>query len=449
MKWPSDKICELIGKLWAAGTWASNVAEGQAALAALKRSQVEHGLSDVMVAYIGESHNKPADDANVLDAVLEAITSSKIIMTFEQALVVALWVLHTYVFFFFLHTARLLVQSHKPGCGKTALGHLVEAMACNSDFSSSVSAAVIYHTLRKDQHTTFILDEIENSRLWADDRLLLSVFDAGHRKGGNVKRVIKGEVVKFPVFAPLMMMAVKQKAFAPQLLSRSILIHMEKRVEGQDEIDPSDPRFSPIRAALSHWAGSFQRPENCELPRELVGREGADNWRALIEIGSALGYSATARAVALAMYRSTADPVRSLLWDIRCIRELPAPAGYTTDKLGRATGLWTEDLLTAMHHLPDTHWDELGLDDGLAPRKLGRKDLLRMLHTEYVRTRDVWKQIDGKRVSKKGFYFKDFERVWLTLFGDTPTQSSKIISLPRHSRRHGGDTGDSMEEEIA
>jgi hypothetical protein len=433
MKFPPDKTCELIAKLWFAGTQAINISEGENARAALKRQQAEHGLSNVMTAYIGESHSKPADDANVLDLVLGAITSSKIIMTFEQALTVALWVLHTYVYHYFLHTARLLVQSYKPGCGKTALGHLVEAMACNSDFSSSVSAAVIYHTLRKDQHTTSILDEIENSKLWADDQLLLSVFDAGHRRGGNVKRVIKGEVVKFPVFAPLMMMAVRQKTFAPQLLSRSILIHMEKHAEGRDEIDPDDPRFAPVRAALSHWAGGFQRPENCELPRELVGREGADNWRALIEIGSALGYSATARAVALAMCRSTADPARSLLWDIRRIRELPAPAGYATDELGRATGLWTEDLLTALYQLSDARWDEMGLDEGLAPKKLGRKELLRMLHTEHVRTRDVWKRVGGKRISLKGFYFKDFERPWDALFGDTPTQPSKITYLPRHT----------------
>jgi hypothetical protein len=109
---------------------------------------------------------------------------------------------------------------------------------------------------------------------------------------------------------------------------------MERHPEGRDEIHPNDPKFLPVRALLSQWAGGFQRPENCELPRELVGREGADNWRALIEIGSTLGYPATARAVALAMHRPIKDPVTLLLWDIRRIRELPAPAGYTADELG-------------------------------------------------------------------------------------------------------------------
>src|SRR5262249_13952187 len=158
----------------------------------------------------------------------------------------------------------------------------------------------------------------------------------------------------------------------------------EKHAEGRDEIHPDDPRFLPIRAALLHWAGSFQRPENCELPRELVGREGADNWRPLIEISETLGNTATARGVALAMQQPAKNPVAELLWDIRRVRELPAPAGYATDELGRATGLWTEDLLTALHRLPDARWDEMGLDEGLTPRKLGRKDLLRLLRIKGV-----------------------------------------------------------------
>jgi hypothetical protein len=120
-------------------------------------------------------------------------------------------------------------------------------------------------------------------------------------------------------------------------------------------------------------------------------------------------------------------------------------AGYTTDDLGRPTGLWTEDLLALLHNLPDAHWDEYGLDEGGAPRKLGRKDLLMLLHRKgNDRTRDVWKRVGGKRTSKKGFYRKDFERVWQQLFGDTPTQPSKIIELPRHSNSHSGDTEDEV-----
>jgi hypothetical protein len=446
-RWPSEEVCELIAKVWARATGPTNIAEGEVAFAALKRVQAEHGLTDVMVAYIAEHHNNRyrnknnSDYVNVLDAVLNEITSSKIVLSFEQAITGALWILHTYVYDHFLHTPRFLVQSFEPGCGKTALGFLVRALADNPFYTGSASPASIYYRLHKCQHTTFIVDEIEHSALWDRSKLLLAVFDHGHRAGGCVTRVSKGEVMEFPVFAPLMIMAVRQQPFAPQLLSRAIIIHMEKHSEGRDEIDPNDPKFLPVRTMASRWAGEFQRPKECVLPDALVGRA-ADNWRPLIEIGEVLGYPATARAVALAMHEPIKDPVVSLFWDLRRVRETRGFVGYATDELGRATGLWTEDLLTALHQLPDAHWDEFGLDEGVTPRKLGRAELLRLLHLKHVRTRTVWKRIGGKRVSDRGIYFKDCERPWITLFGDTPTQTSKIIALPRHSMRHGGNTGE-------
>jgi Protein of unknown function (DUF3631) len=439
MKWPPDKVCELISKLWVAGTRATNISEGENAFVALKHLQADHGLSDTMVAYIAESHSKPADEENVFDIVLKQVLSSRVIVTFEQAVTCALWIPHTFVYFYFLHTPRLLVQSYEPGCGKTALGFLTCALAYNPFFTSSISPAAIYYRLRSDPRTTLFVDEVEHSTLWGHDKLLLSVFDAGHRAGGNATRVHKGEATQFPCFAPLMMMAVRQQPFARQLLSRSILFCMEFHPEGEDEIYPDDPKFLPVRALLSQWAGGFQRPQKCELPRELVGRTG-NNWRPLIEIADTLGYPATARAVARVMHRPEKDLVTLLFWDTRRVFELPGYVGYATDELGRVTGLWTEDLLTALHQLSDSHWDEFGLDEGLAPRKLGRRDLLRLLHVKHIRTRDVWKRVGDNRVSRKGFYRKDFEPVWHALFGDTPTQPSKIISLPRHSRRHSGDT---------
>jgi Protein of unknown function (DUF3631) len=148
----------------------------------------------------------------------------------------------------------------------------------------------------------------------------------------------------------------------------------------------------------------------------------------LIEIADTLGYSATVRAVASVMYRPGADLVVRLLWDIRRVFEACAISGF-----------WVEDLLTALHELPDARWDEVGLDEGTAPRKLGRNDLLMLMRKKNIRTATVWKQIGDQRVSRKGFRRQDFERVWQQLFGDTPAQPNKIIELARHTKRHSGE----------
>jgi hypothetical protein len=420
MKWPSEQICKRIADLWARGNdKAAYSGEKENAFAALERLQSEHGLSDVMLAYIAESYNKPV---NVFDVVLEMILSSKIVLSFEHAITVALWSLHSCAYHHFMHTPRLLVESYEPGCGKTALGMLVNALACNTFFTSSTSAAAIYYRLRQCQHSTLIVDEVENSALWGQDKLLLSVFDAGHRKGGRVTRVIGGEVVEFPAFAPLMLMAVWQRPFAPQLLSRSILLHMEKHPEGRDEVDPNDPRFMPARAAQAQWASEFQRPKDCELPRELVGRAG-DNWRPLVEIGDTLGYPATVRAAAVATHQPATDPATLLVWDIYRIFEARKTDQYSDQ-------IWRDELVAALCELPDAQWNEYGLDQGLPPRKLTARDLLTLLRTKGIHIHVVRK---GDKTGR-GFSRRTFERAWLNLFGVTPSQPRKIINLIRHTR---------------
>lgn len=274
MRWPPKQVCKRIAGLLAhCGGGSTNAHERQAAQAALQRLQSEFELSDTATAFIAESDARKT--ANVFDIVLDVVLSTKVVLGFEQAVVVVLWTLHTYVYDCFFHTPRLLVESNEPGCGKTALAHLMRALACNAFYSSSVSPAVIYHELCKCQHTALILDEVEHSKLWDRDRLLLAVFDAGHRRGGCVHRLINGEVIEFPVFAPLMMTAVSQQPFPRQLLSRSILLHMENHPHGRDEVDPDNPEFLPIRAVLSQFASEFRRPKDCVLPPKLVGREGA------------------------------------------------------------------------------------------------------------------------------------------------------------------------------
>ena len=235
----------------------------------------------------------------------------------------------------------------------------MDLLVNNGLMTSNTSPAVLYHQLLKHPRTTFLIDELEHSNLWTRDPILLSIFDAGHRRGGSVTRVIGGEVIRFSVFAPLALAAVPKKRFAPQLLSRAIIIDMESNPEGKDELLPHDPRFAAARSVISEFAGTFKRGETCKIP--LVGRPG-DNWRALIEIGEALGYGATARAVALAIHRPSDDPVVRLFFDIRRLLE-------GVDRI------WTPELLDALHRLENANWDEFpGIDENQDPHALTRSE---------------------------------------------------------------------------
>src|SRR5262249_42158939 len=132
---------------------------------------------------------------NLLELIMALLEANHIILgRLEQEIIVSLWVLHTYVFRLYAHTPRLLIRSTEPGCGKTTLLSFMERIVHRGYKSDHVTPAVIYHRLKEAQ-TTFLLDEMENSKLWDNNRLLLNVLDSGHRYEGKVSRVVNNQDV--------------------------------------------------------------------------------------------------------------------------------------------------------------------------------------------------------------------------------------------------------------
>jgi len=177
---------------------------------------------------------------------------------------------------------------------------------------------------------------------------------------------------------------------------------------------------------IREWQSTFQRPKNCKL---LFQGSEYNNCRVLIEIAETLGYGETARAVAMVLHRPSGDPGLPLLFDIR-----GKFVGRGIDRI------WTHELLQALHELEDAHWDEFwGIEEDKDVHKLRTSELYVLLKTKSIVSRSVQKRIGGERVSNKGFLLEQFEPVWQQLFGGTLAQSSKIIRLPRHTKRHSGE----------
>ena len=292
---------------------------------------------------------------------------------------------------------------------------------------------MIYHRL-KELQTTFLLDEMENSKLWDSNRLLLNVFDSGHRYDGKVSRVVKNQVVEYPTYAPLALALIVGKRLAPQLLSRSIVIDMEEHLEGLDELIAYDsPELTQARYSFFAWAETFRRPKTTNLGI-LTGRM-ADNFRVLIEIADDLGYGDTARAAALALHRPDENPVNALVSDIHRVFE-------GSDRF------WTEELLSMLHQIEEASWDEFwGLDGTKDPHKLQRGELYQMLRAKCIRSRSVQKVVDGRRISRKGFTREQFERVWGDQFAGTPAQPKNITQLALAQNRHGKPSSTAKEKE--
>jgi hypothetical protein len=150
----------------------------------------------------------------------------------------ALWILHAHLFERFLVTPRLAVVSPVRGCGKTTLLALIERLLPRSHRTDGITPAVIYRLIEQDR-CALLIDEADNLEL-ARNGALRAVLNSGHRKGGNIMRVIRGDPKRFSTFAP---MAIAVIGGLPlPVIHRSIVIPMHrsdgarklKRLTGDD-----------------------------------------------------------------------------------------------------------------------------------------------------------------------------------------------------------------------
>ena len=177
------------------------------------------------------------------------------------------------------------------------------------DRTVNITAASIYHLLATREHT-ILVDEGDNLGLWTNN-VLRAIFNAGHRRGGAIRRFVGGRSRKFPVFAPL------------PLMHRAIVVNMQRHAPGSArllQLDEADPTFPAARAEIQKWAATCSLAREPEMPPQLHNRM-ANNWSVLLAIADDLGRGEEARAaaVALSAHRSDEDHGITLLTDIRTI----------------------------------------------------------------------------------------------------------------------------------
>jgi hypothetical protein len=86
----------------------------------LSKAKLDLQLSEFVVTYVVERQQKSPEEFDPIEIVLHLFDVARIKLTPEGEVVIALWVLHTYIYEHYLHTSRLLLRSYGPGCGKPA-----------------------------------------------------------------------------------------------------------------------------------------------------------------------------------------------------------------------------------------------------------------------------------------------------------------------------------------
>lgn len=364
---------------------------------------------------------------NVLELV-HFILEEYIDMKPHEHVAAALWVLHTHVFDRFTISPRLAFTSPVRGCGKTTALAVIEQLASRPERMDNATPAVIYHLIDRLQGT-LLVDEADNLGLSVNG-ILRAVLNSGHRKGGSIRRVIKGAPKKFSTFAPMAIAAIGSLPLP--LMQRSIIVHMEKTANGSiKRFDTGDretmQRINIVYGFVTKWARSKPALDlNPDLPRDLKNRT-ADNWRTLIGIADCFGpaWAKMARETAVTFAHAYHDEDTGviLLSDIRDIFNRTA-----------ADRMASIDLITALLDIEESGWSEYrGTQDDRQPRKLTQGEMAQLLRPFGIRPRSVW-PIEKRRKtsgSRKGYYRSQFEQAWTRYCepAGTAAQTGKVAYI--------------------
>ncbi len=198
------------------------------------------GLKGVDPAWLAPAATEAPERVNPL-ALTCHLLEEYIDLRPHEYVMVALWALHTHVFRQFLVTPRLLLRSPVAGCGKTQLIDVLAKLTARPEKFDSITTAAIVRTLDKN-HPTLLIDEADNLGIALQPNgKLRAVINSGHRHGGTVARVERGERKTYSTFAPLLLALPEAVHGLPRTLnSRCITLQM-RRTDGKRELKPILP----------------------------------------------------------------------------------------------------------------------------------------------------------------------------------------------------------------
>jgi hypothetical protein len=310
---------------------------------------------------------------------LAAFVRRYVVMTPEQLIAVALWVIHTYAVDAADQTPYLAVTSPEKQCGKTRLLETLELLCLRPWMNIVPSAAVLFrrvHSVRP----TLLLDETDtifNPRTadrHEDHRALLN---AGHRRGAKVPRCVgsSNKVEEFRVFCPKVLAGIG--TLPDTIADRSLPIRLSRRtraeaVERWRQRD-AEQEALVLRERIEAWTSVDGRMERLRearptMPDELSDRM-QDGCEPLLAIADDIGCGAEARAaLVLLLTTERLDDQETmrlrLLSDLRSIFEAR----------GDPKAIKTGDLLVALMEIEEAPWRNY------YNRTFDARDLAALLH---------------------------------------------------------------------
>jgi hypothetical protein len=331
---------------------------------------------------------------------LQRTVGRYVVLSEAQRLVVALWIVHTYVAPILEQTPYLSITSPEKGCGKSRLLDVLERLVAKPWKTFDASAATLYHKISS-QHPTMLLDETDaifGSRPTDRQEALRAIINSGHRHGATVDRwsVQLQSNESFSVYCPKALAGIG--TLPDTIADRSIPIRMQRRTRAEPLARfferSAEDECAPIREAIKTWAIAnaetilYARPD---MPEELSDRmqEGCES---LFAIADLLDYGVEARAALVELL--TAVRVDSdETWQLKLLEDMRT--------MFEAKGERTLQTMGIVVELHAYGWDEYG--HGLDGTRLAK-----LLRPYGIRSRNV----RNEEGVAKGYHSDDFEDAW-------------------------------------
>ena len=181
----------------------------------------------------GAARERPGVADSLVDRISNFVKRFVFLKERSLYLLIALWVIATYIYEEFDNFGYLFVFSPEPQSGKTRLLEILQHVVRNpSDVLVSPTEAVLFRTAKG---ATQLLDEVDT---WANGENLRAVLNAGYKKSGCVTRLDKTKEggykpVAHSVYCPRALAGIGLHILGPATRDRTFMLRMDRQTKDE------------------------------------------------------------------------------------------------------------------------------------------------------------------------------------------------------------------------
>lgn len=354
-----------------------------------------------------------------------------VVMTREQAIALALWIVHTHAFDAAECTPYQVINSAAKRSGKTTLLELLALLVRRPWLTGKVSAAVLVRKTDAEQ-PTLLLDESDATFNQDTDysEALRGLLNSGYRRSGVASLCVgQGANITYKDFSTFCPKAIAGIGKLPDtVMDRAIVITLKRRARTE-----TVSRFreravrehtEPIRNRVAAWAQANLadlRGRQPRLPDELSDRA-QDVWEPLLAIADNIGgdWSQLARKAAVVLSGAVDDDdvAVQLLGDCQIVfKDANNPETMSSKSVVEA--------LVAMEDRAWSTWS--------GGRPITQSKVTRMLHGFGIDSHDI--KVDGKTL--KRYTRREFQDAWSRYLPSDPPSPGSNPQLRYQPNKYG------------